>query len=76
MEVPAGNYTLVLTPIEGEPTEPGAYLAIEPHRVGHRQHPGCGVNVRQWVSDPRSGVLWCPEEVRGSIWVYKVEVKS
>lgn len=76
MKIAAKGHTITLTPIEGEPTEPGRYLGMVPRYLGHHLGPGFDAVVVEWAIDGRSGTLWPTAAERGAIWTHRVTVEA
>ena len=76
MRIDTNKQTIVLTPIEGAPTEPGRYLGMVPRYLGHRDGPGFDAVIVEWAIDGRSGTLWPTAAERGAIWTHRVTVEA
>jgi hypothetical protein len=76
MRIAAANGTIVLTPIEGQPAEPGRYLGLVPRHENHRDGPGFDAVVVEWARDGRTGQLWPTAGAPGAVWTHRVTVEA
>ena len=74
MRIEAGSNTIVLTPVTGEPTEPGRYLALVPRYPG--QGEGLDPALVEFVRDGRTGGVFPDRHCAGAVWAYRVTVEA